>query len=171
MPGTSLAHNNIAGNAYILLKMAFRGKNCSAQIESIRLRVSPTHYRYPDVMALCGEWRTDGEKPASVLNPALIVEVLSPSTADEDREDKWSEYRLIPTLTDYLLIAQDRLSVIHYAKQNSRQWTINEYTEPSETLVLGSLEVTLPLASIYEGIVLPNTTLALTEGVASANSG
>ena len=149
MPGTSFEHNEIAGNIHAYLKTAFRNNNCRVFIEAIRLRTSPQKYRYPDVVALCESPISDGEKPPALLNPALVVEVLSDSTEATDRGKKLDEYQSVDSLKDYLLVAQDKVFILHCAKQNERQWTMTRYTDLAETITLDALGVSLPLAEIY----------------------
>ena len=153
MPGVSLSHNEITLNIALAAKIALRGRDCRVYAEAVRVRVSPTQYRYPDVVAVCGERETDGENPPALLTPNLIVEVLSTSTEAKDKGEKFSEYKKMPTLTDYVLAAQDEIAVTHYVKQNARQWLITEHTELTDVLTFASLGVTLSLADIYAEIV------------------
>lgn len=148
MPGVSLPHNRISGNFFTVLD-----RTCEAFIEAVRVRVSPTQYRYPDVVALRGEPITDGENPPALLNPGVIVEVLSASTAAKDKGEKFLEYKQMASLTDYVLAAQDSVSVLHYARETAKKWTITEYTELTDTLTFAALEVTISLADIYRKIV------------------
>ena len=152
MAGTSFEHNEIALNIAFALKNAFKGTGCRAFVEAIRLRVSPTKYRYPDVMALCESPVSDGNKPPALLNPAVIFEVLSDSTEETDKGKKIEEYFQLPSVTDYLLLAQERVHVMHWSKQNGGQWNSNEYTELSASILLESVNITLALAEIYDTI-------------------
>ena len=152
MSGESAPHNRIAGNVFARLTALFEDRECEVYFENIKVRVSPGQYRYPDVMALCGQAEFDNDKPPALLNPSLIVEVLSPSTKGVDRGEKWEEYRSLPTLTDYLVVTQDRAAVTHYARRNATQWIVTDYTALTDTLTLTSLDVTLTLAQIYRKI-------------------
>ena len=154
MAGETPTHNRIARNICVCLENAFGTRSCESFIENIRTRVSPSQYRYPDIAALCGEALFDEGKPPTLLNPAVIVEVLSPSTEVADRGEKFNEYRQLETLTDYILVAQDRIEVAHYARQSERQWTVTIYVELQDRLVLPSLEVTLTLADVYRKTAL-----------------
>lgn len=155
MAGETPAHNAIAGNVFFALRLAIGNRPCTVYFENIRLRVSPTQYRYPDVMALCSTAQFDNDTPPALLNPSVIVEVLSPSTQATDRTEKFLEYRQIPGLTDYVLVAQDALSVVHYTRQSARRWSVIEYTDLADSLPLASLEVSLTLAEIYAQISFP----------------
>ena len=155
MAGESLARNRIARNIVVKLQINFADTDCEAFFENIRARVTPTRYRYPDVMALCGTPQTDGTNPPALLNPAVIFEVLSPSTEHEDREDKWLEYQRLASVTDYIMVAQDMVEVAHFVRASDAQWTVTIHNGLQNILTLASLNTTLPLADIYRKIVFP----------------
>ena|SRR5579862_5309685 len=155
MAGETPRHNRIAGNVYLKLETEFGDRPCTAFFEGVRVRVSPTQYRYPDVTALCGDPQFDADNPPSLLNPTVIVEVLSASTEGTDRGEKFSEYRQLVGLTDYILVTQEEPLVIHYARQSPTRWEVVEYTTLSERLTIASLEVSLSLADIYRKIDFP----------------
>ena len=155
MAGESLEHNTIAGNVLVEFRIAFRNRPCNAYMENVRVRVSPTQYRYPDVVALCGESVSDGENPPALLNPGVIVEVLSPSTQSLNRNDKFIEYRELASLTDYVLIAQDRVSILHYVRRSELQWVITEYVNLTDVLTFALLEVSFALSEVYQKVILP----------------
>ncbi len=153
MAGETLNHNRIASNVSRYLNNRFEDTPCEAFIENIRLRVTPTRYRYPDVIALCGTPELDDEKPPCLLNPAVLVEVSSPSTEEEDRREKFMEYRELPSLTDYILIAQHKIHVTHYARQTELLWPVTIYTRLEDVVTLNALNVSLTLSEIYRKIV------------------
>ena len=155
MAGESLAHNRIARNIVVKLETNFADNTCETFMENIRVRVTPTRYRYPNVVALCGEAQIDDTNPPALLNPAVIFEVASPSTENEDRDEKWTEYQQLPSVTDYILVAQNVVQVIHYVRVSDTHWTITIYREMQDALTLASLNTSLPLADIYRKIVLP----------------
>lgn len=169
MFGTTPVHDQIAGNLYVFFHVAFRDRECVAYMSDIRLRVSPETYRYPDVMALCGVPEFDQEKPPCLLNPAVIVEVLSPSISETDRSDKLEEYRALPSVTDYLIVATDRVRVTHYVRKDARSWTLTDYLGEDETLVLSSLNVALTLDDLYRKVVLPLASVASTGTIQSSH--
>ncbi len=149
MPGTSLEHSQIAFNIGFALELAFGDRLCPIFIESVRLRVSPTKYRYPDLMAVCETPITDGEKPPALLNPAIAVEILSSLTEYTDSTKKLAEYATVSSLKDYLMVAQGEPFVTHCVKQNERQWMVTQYSDLADTLTFDSLGVSLSLAQIY----------------------
>ncbi len=153
MSGESPEHNQIAGNVYVKFDREIDERSCNVYFECIRLRVSEAKYRYPDVAALCGPPQFDTANPPCLLNPSVVVEVLSPSTQREDRGEKFDEYKQLPTLTDYVLIAQDRMFVSHYVRQNATQWMISDYQQPTDVLTFAALGVSISLADMYRKIV------------------
>lgn len=176
MSGEEPEHNRIAINVCGHIDRAFGERECQVYIENVRTRVSPTQYRYPDVVALCGEARFDNIRPPALLNPAVIVEVLSPSTESVDRGVKFLEYRQVSTVTDYVLITRDRPLVEHYARQRAGAWTFREYTALTDTLTFASIDVAITLADIYRRIVFasaspPATTASgIPEGASNGNN-
>ena len=113
-------------------------------------------WTYPDVTAVCGAAKLDrSSDPASLLNPQVIFEVLSPSTEAFDCGDKFSRYQLLESLTDYGLVSTDRMRVGHFVRQSGGGWTFKEYNAPGEVLPLASVDCELPLAEIYERVTFP----------------
>ena len=169
MAGTSSQHNEVAGNVYIEMQTAFRNRNCRAYIADIRVRVSVRRYLYPDVIAVCGAPEFDDSKPPCLLNPQVLVEVLSASTESIDFVVKQNEYRRFASVTDYILIAQDRYWVMHYVRQPDGSWKDALYTEPEEVLNIASIGVRMTLDAIYRKVepLIPPETLG--DDVAEAN--
>ena len=153
MSGESPEHNQIAGNVYVKFDREIGERPCRVYIEGIRVRVSAAKYRYPDVAALCGLAQFDNANPPCLLNPSVLVEVLSPSTQRADHTEKFDEYKRILTLTDYVLIAQDRMFVLHYARQSASRWLISEYEQPTDILTFSTLDISISLAEMYRKIV------------------
>jgi Uma2 family endonuclease len=158
MAGTLPVHNRVLLNIIAGLNSRFRGRACDVYFQDIRLRVAAGDlYTYPDAMALCGkpQFESVGSNPPSLLNPQVIFEVLSPSTEAFDRGDKFARYRKLDSLTDYVLVAADRMRVEHHRLQDNGVWAFEEYTQPSHVLGLASLDCQMPLAEIYERVTLP----------------
>ena len=154
MAGETIKHNRIAFNCSFRFENAFGDRDCIVCIEGVRLRVSPDQYRYPDVIVLCGEPETDDGNPPCLLNPEVVIEVLSPSTEDKDRGEKFAEYRRISTLTDYVMIAQDRVFVEHCVRQSAAQWTLTGYSSLEDTLNFAALGVAISLRDVYRKTAL-----------------
>ena len=119
----------------------------------MRVKVSPTGlYTYPDVSIVCGEPAFDDEQKDTLLNPTVLVEVLSKSTASYDRGEKFEHYRKIKSLAEYLVTAQNKYHVERYARQPDDQWLLSETDDPIKTIRLSSIECDLALADIYDKV-------------------
>lgn len=154
MTGASREHNLITLNVATSLHNQLRGRPCEAYASDMRVKVSETGpYTYPDIAALCGEPQLEDRHLDTLLNPSTIVEVLSKSTESYDRGEKFAHYRRLPTLREYLLVAQDRMRVELYVRQGE-QWLLTEFSEPDAVVPLPSLECELVLRDIYQRIEL-----------------
>jgi Uma2 family endonuclease len=154
MAGASLAHNIITGNVVGEFYAQLRGKPCSTCPSDMRVHVPNTGiYTYPDVTVVCGEPECADHHGDILLNPTVIVEVLSPSTESYDRGEKAEHYRQIASLTDYLLIAQDRPRIEHYARQPGDGWLLTEAVGLEGAVVLNSLGCTLRLHDVYDRVL------------------
>ncbi len=155
MAGASRAHNLVAGNVFAELRAQLRGKSCEAYVSDMRVKVSRTGlYTYPDVVAVCGEPRFEDAHVDTLLNPVVIVEVLSGSTEGYDRGEKFSHYRRLESLREYVLVAQDRVRVEHFAR-HGEHWMLTEIGDPEGVLALPSLDCTVALRAVYERVELP----------------
>lgn len=156
MAGASRAHNLVAGNVFAELRAQLRGRPCEAYVSDMRVKVSHTGlYTYPDVVAVCGEPRFEDGHVDTLLNPTLIVEVLSESTEGYDRGEKFSHYRRLESMREYVLVAQDRVRVEHFARQGEH-WMLAEISDPDGVLALPSLDCTVSVRGIYERVEFPN---------------
>jgi Uma2 family endonuclease len=154
MSGVSEEHAEIETNLIVSLKSRLRTRACRVFPANMRIKV-PTAppYRYADLSALCGEARFEEIGGVDALvNPQLIVEVLSPSTEAYDRGDKFTHYKSIPTLREYLLVAQHRPHVTHLYKQADGTWIHAEANDLAAKVGLASLDCDLPLGEIYQGV-------------------
>lgn len=150
MAGASREHNLISLNVAVALHPQLAARGCEEYVSDMRVHVPATGlYTYPDVAAACGEPRFSDEQRDTLVNPTLIVEVLSPSTADYDRGRKFAHYRSLPSLEVYLLIASDEIRVERFVRQPSGEWLLTEFTDLDATIDLPGLEAQLPLAAIY----------------------
>lgn len=154
MAGASREHNLIALNFAAELHFQLKGHPCETYMADMRLGVDLAHnYAYPDVAVVCGEPEfLDDSHSDILLNPTVLVEVLSPSTEDYDRGRKFARYRRLGTLTDYVLVAQDRMQVEHYTRAGMR-WSLVEYGEPDAVIELPSIGCCLTLADVYARVV------------------
>jgi Uma2 family endonuclease len=153
MTGGLPNHNDISGNLYILLKSALNRQNYRVFHVDQRLWVPGAKlYTYPDVMVLPKPIELQTGRRDTVMNPCFIAEVLSKSTQNYDRGEKFVAYRSIPTFQEYLLIDQYRVHVEHHVKTAANQWLFSEYDDPTVILALDTFEVQIAIADLYEAI-------------------
>jgi Uma2 family endonuclease len=151
MSGGTFNHNRISGNAFSALMIRLRGKCCQPTNSDMRVETPSGLITYPDVSVYCGKPElTDNQ--CALLNPVLIVEVLSPSTRLYDQSDKFSLYRSIPSFTDYLLIDSEKIHVQHFHKAKENEWVLHEYFALNDSVDLSAIAITLTLSEFYENI-------------------
>ena len=156
MTGASPAHNLIAVNTATALNNALRDRPCRVFVADMRVRIANTpRYLYPDVSVVCGDLQLEGDREDILVNPGLVVEVLSPSTENYDRVRKFDAYRQAPTLQEYLLIAQDQPRVQLYRRQDNGTWLFIEMRDFESHLDLASVDCQLPLSEIYRKVEFP----------------
>ena len=153
MSGGSKEHYRLSGNIYYLLRRAVEKKGCETFNEGSPIKTPKLPpYRYPDASVVCGESLFEKDHGIDALvNPLLIVEVLSPTTETADKEDKRIAYQAIESLEEYLLIAQDKVEVTRYARRGDL-WFRDILTDLSASLELSSLSHTITLAELYRGV-------------------
>jgi Uma2 family endonuclease len=150
LAGAGHNHNIITANL-IGLFYGLKKKNCQVYPSDMRLHIPVNGlYTYPDVMVVCGDKQFLDDKKDTLLNPALLVEVLSPATADYDRGTKFMLYRSIPTLQYYLLVDARQRHVEMYIKNRTDTWELTETRDLAASLLLESLDLEIPVAAIYE---------------------
>jgi Uma2 family endonuclease len=155
MSGGTRRHSRSAANWIAHLTYKLRGKNYDVFTSDIRVRTTASgSYVYPDVSVACGTAVTN-EDDDILVNPKLVIEVLSPSTADYDRGKKFELYREIPTLQEYVLTHSDAPHVEHFARQADSSWIFREYKGLESSLRLASINCEIGLTDIYERILFP----------------
>jgi Uma2 family endonuclease len=156
MAGASLEHAEIIINLARELSQRLKGRPCHVYSTDVRLRVDPTGlYTYPDVMVICGDPQLADERRDTVVNPVLIVEVLSESTEAYDRGKKFEQYRTLPSLREYLLVAQDAPRIEQWIRQPDDNWLRAETKGRGASIQLASVDCVLPLAEVYDKIEWP----------------
>ena len=154
MSGASRKHNLIVTNIVAELLQQMKGRACEVYPNDMRVKVSATGlYTYPDAIVVCGEPRFEDAHVDTLLNPTLIVEVLSTSTAAYDRGQKFGHYRGIESLTEYVFVAQDECKVEHYAKQSDRQWLQTVVQSLEAEVKLDSIQGVLQIREIYDRVL------------------
>jgi Uma2 family endonuclease len=153
MSGVTREHNRIVINIATNLNMQFEGRPCEVYASDLRTKVSHTgSYVYPDVIALCGEPQFEDEHFDTLLNPQLIIEVLSESTESYDRGKKFAHYRTIDSLQEYILVSQMECRVERFSNQEDGSWRYSENTDLMGSIEFTSVACRLSLASIYERV-------------------
>jgi len=154
MSGGTLAHDLIMGNASNSLGAQLPGKDCRVFTNNMQIKVpAAPPYRYADGSVVCGKVEVERFNGADLLiNPVLIIEVLSPSTEAYDRGDKFTFYKSIPTFREYLLIAQHRPHVTHYVKTESGKWDYEEANGLDSSIYLHPIDCTILLSDMYSGV-------------------
>ena len=148
--GASIEHNFIVSNINALLHTALRSTECRGTTNDLRVALpSVDKYAYPDIVVYCGEPELDEEQLDMLYNPTLLVETLSPTTEGYDRGEKFSRYRQIDSLQEYLLVAQDTPHVEHYVRQDDGSWRLTDIDGLDATITLPSVEAELPLSEVY----------------------
>ncbi len=155
MTGASEPHNTISINLILTLGPQVRSRTCDIYASDMRVRVPRRAYLYPDVVVICGEAQFEDDGVDTLLNPTLVVEVLSPSTEDYDFGKKFALYRSIPSLQEYVLVAQDRCHVVHYARQSDNTWLLSETRSLDDTLSLPSIDCRLAVRDVYRRVEFP----------------
>jgi Uma2 family endonuclease len=155
MAGASREHNLITVNMSGELRVLLREQPCEVYANDMRLKISQTGlYTYPDVVVACDAPRFEDTHIDTLLNPTLLVEVLSPPTEAYDRGEKFAHYRRLESLQEYVLVAQDRVRVEHYLRQGER-WLLTELCDIGAALHLPSVGCALSLREIYAKVEFP----------------
>ncbi|MGH9839684.1 MAG: Uma2 family endonuclease [Blastocatellia bacterium] len=165
MAGESDEHGDIWFNFATELRNRLKGTMCRVRAQNTKVRSGPEpkmphhkegFYSYPDALVVCGERKFHDQYRDVLLNPTVIIEVTSKSTEAFDRGEKFIRYRTwLPTLTDYLLVAQDKPLVEHYRRQENGEWALATIAGLDADLTIASINCTLKLSEIYDGVAFP----------------
>ncbi len=155
MAGASRAHVIIVSNLVAELRQKLKHRACNVYSNDLRLRITATDlYTYPDVIVACGQQFFADDQKDTLLNPTLIIEVLSDSTKDYDRGGKFAHYRKLDSLQEYILVAQDEAHIEHLVR-TSDGWNFSEIDGLDATLQLTSIECEIPTAEIFDKVDFP----------------
>lgn len=152
--GESLSHSRVCMNLAREVGNKLKGRSCEALSANMKVRTSTASlFSYPDLTIVCGEPQFHDAKKDVLINPQVIFEVLSPSTADYDRTTKFQRYRMgNDTLTDYILVSQDKPFVEHFTKQADGKWLYQSYGAIEDFLKIETIECELSLREIYDRV-------------------
>ncbi|MBA3694524.1 MAG: Uma2 family endonuclease [Acidobacteria bacterium] len=153
MAGAKRRHNVIAWNIGGELRQHLKGKNCEAYPADMRVFVPQTGlYTYPDLVVVCGEPQFQDDIFDTLLNPILIIEVLSDTTETYDRGKKFQHYRSIESLQEYVLVSQDEARIEKYVKRGDGFWLLSEAVGLDSEIEFASIECRIALAEVYDKI-------------------
>lgn len=164
MAGASREHNTLKENLVGNLFMQLKGGPCRSFSSDQRVKVSATGlYTYPDIVVVCGDAEYAFEDRDTLLNPQVIVEVLSESTEKFDRGKKFAQYQEIPSMREYVLVCQDQFRVERYTRQTNGTWVLEVFNGPASVFTLTTIPVKIPLSDIYAGVEFQPATDASTQ--------
>lgn len=161
MAGASFEHNDIAASVLATLRALLRGKGCKAVGSDQRVHVPATGlFTYPDVTVVCGKPEFHPKDRDTLINPRVLVEVLSDATEAYDRGAKFAHYRSIPSFVEYVLVAQDERRVEHFQRIETGQWLLTVYRGEGARVVLLALGCEVSVEDLYEGVELGGSPVA-----------
>jgi len=150
--GAKVAHNAICGNLFVALSNKLKGKKCKPYSDQ-RIHIqSNTLFTYPDISIICDEIVTLNNDDYNVLNPAVIIEVLSKSTKNYDRGEKFKLYRDIPTLKEYVLVDSETIHVEVFRLNENNRWELEEYDSAENVLFIKAIDEKIAISEIFEGV-------------------
>lgn len=153
MTGASRKHNLITANVTSSLNPQLKGRQCEVYASVMRVKVNSSGlYTYSDVVVVCDSPIFEDKEIDTLINPKVIIEVLSKSTEGYDRGDKFGQYRKLDSLSEYILISQDKHHVEHFVRQPDNQWLLSEADELQATIDLPSISCKLAMSDIYDKV-------------------
>ena len=154
MSGSKVPHNNISGNLFATLHTKLKGKKCKPYNSDQRTHIEKnTLFTYPDISIVCGLVKTLNNDNWNILNPTVIIEVLSPSTKNYDRGEKFMLYRGIPTLKEYILVDSERIHIEAFRLNKNERWELEEYNDTETDLPVHAISESICISEIYDDVV------------------
>ena len=150
--GSSRRHNLIGSNTTIAIGSRVRGHKCEVYVNDMRVKLSPHNYCYPDVVVVNGEPTFEGKELDILLNPTVIVEIMSKATLNHDKTEKLDRYLAMPSVREILLVKEEDMRVEHYFKQTQNQWTYKIYLNREDVISIESINCKVSLSEIYSQI-------------------
>ena len=156
MAGTSFNHNRIVRSTERALGRALDGRRCDVFFLDVKVHIPATGlYTYPNIVVTCGPIAALDKHQDTLTTPLVIVEVLSPSTRNYDRGEKFQHYRSIPSFREYLVLAQDEIRVEHHVRQPDGAWIFREHTALTDVVHLASIDCNLNISTLYADVEFP----------------
>ncbi len=154
MSGASFNHNVIAGNTFAALHSSLSDYDCIVFSSDMKIQVDKeSHYTYPDISIVCGDVEFAENRNDVIANPLVIFEILSDSTKDYDRGSKFTAYRNIASLKDYILVDQHSYHVEYFHKNEADQWSLSEFKNVNDMFKISSTDVELSLKTVYHRVI------------------
>ena len=150
--GSSRRHNLIGSNTTIAIGSRVRGHKCEVYVNDMRVKLAPHNYCYPDVVVVNGEPAFEGKELDILLNPTVIVEIMSRATLNHDKTEKLDRYLAMESVREILLIKEEDMRVEHYHKQTQNQWTYKIYLNREDIISLESINCKISMGEIYSQI-------------------
>lgn len=155
MAGASLRHNLIFSNLFTEIGIRLKGKKCKPYGSDMRTHIPEnTLFTYPDISIVCGDIIDSPWDKNSNTRPAVIIELLSATTKNYDRGEKFALYRDIPSLKEYILVDSESIHIEAFRLNDSARWELQEYKSIAEVLEIKAVEISVPVSDIYEGTKL-----------------
>lgn len=159
MAGASIEHNRIALNLGAELRYHLKDKPCNAFVSDLRVSIEEKNiFAYPDVMVVCDEAQFFEERDDTIVNPTIVVEILSKSTQAYDHTDKFHAYWTLASLLEYVLIDQYRIQIEYFRRVDEKRWELLIFNRLEDDLIFKSIDIIIPLAEIYRDVTFPSST-------------
>ena len=153
MSGASIPHNQIFSNSFLDIGTKLKGKKCQPFGSDLRIHIPKnTLFTYPDISIVCGEIETTDDQFDTITNPSVIIEILSPSTRNYDKGEKFTLYREIDYLQEYILIDSERIMVEKFIRNSDNSWQLTEYRTIEQSFSIATVSIEIQLLDIYEGV-------------------
>jgi len=153
LAGASLIHNKITSNVHVSLATQLKKKKCEVYQSDLKIYEQESGlFTYPDIVVICGEPECYDYKKDIIINPTVIIEILSQSTEAYDRGFKFELYRKLKALKDYILVSQEKISIEHFNKNKDNSWTMNEYNKSEQSMSIRSIDCKLELKEVYNRV-------------------
>ena len=150
--GSSRRHNLIGSNTTIAIGSRVRGHKCEVYVNDMRVKLAPHNYCYPDVVVVNGEPSFEGKELDILLNPTVIVEIMSRATLNHDKTEKLDRYLAMSSVREIMLVKEEEMRVEHYFKQTQNQWTYKIYGNREDIISIESVNCKISLGEIYSQI-------------------
>lgn len=150
--GSSRRHNLIGSNTTIAIGSRVRGHKCEVYVNDMRVKLAPHNYCYPDVVVVNGEPKFEGKELDILLNPTVIVEIMSRATLYNDKTEKLESYLAMESVREIMLIKEEEMRVEHYFKQTQNQWTYKIYLNREDIIAIESVNCKISMGEIYSQI-------------------